>query len=44
MPWLAGTTTDYEREMLADTILGLLPKEDEEEDEEEIIPVDSEDE
>jgi hypothetical protein len=30
---LAGTTTDYEREMLADKILGLLPEEEEEEEE-----------
>ena len=41
---LAGTTTDYEREMLADEIQGLLPQEEEEEEEEAIISVRSEDE
>ena len=41
---LAGTTTDYQREMLADKVLGFLPEEEEgrgeeEEEEEEVIHV-----
>jgi len=39
---LAGTTTDYQREALADKVRGFIPVEEEESDDESIIDMSDE--